>query len=150
ARLDLLGKEVRIEGKTIDGQAFDTATLAGKYVLVDFWATWCGPCIEERGFLTSTYEEFKETPFEIVSVSIDRDRTAVQRFLKQADMDWVNLWDESQLLAERYGILGVPTMMLIDPNGKLLYQTRLSQTAAEKREEAILQCLRRSVSQHER
>ena len=70
-RLTLLGNEMKIEGKLLDGKAFDWSKYAGKVVLVDFWATWCGPCLAEIPKMRKCYDLYHDKGFEIVGISCD-------------------------------------------------------------------------------
>jgi len=123
--LDLMAMRARpleLTFTTVDGRKFDLADLRGKVVLVDFWATWCPPCVEEVPQLVETYEKFKDRGFEIVGISLDNDRTALEKFTAENKMTWPQFfdgkgWDNE--LAQRFKIQSVPTMWLLGKDGKL-------------------------------
>jgi thiol-disulfide isomerase/thioredoxin len=118
---DLVGKPLEIAGKTLTGEEFQWAKYRGKVVLVDFWATWCGPCIRELPNVRAVYEKHKAKGFDIVGISIDQDLEALQAFNDQHKLPWVTLaGEETQDLAKRYGVRGIPTMMLVDKEGKVV------------------------------
>ena len=117
----------------VDGKKFDLAGLRGKVVLIDFWATWCPPCVEEVPQLVETYEKFKDRGFEIVGISLDNDKSALEKFTAENKMTWPQFfdgkgWDNE--LAQRFKIQSVPTMWLLGRDGKLIDpapRTRLEQ-----------------------
>ncbi len=124
-RLSLPGKPMEIEGMLLGGDAFDPATLAGKVVLVDFWATWCGPCVAEIPNVLALHEKYHDRGFEVVGVSLDDDREALEAFVADRQLPWPIIvdkgpGDESALLATRYGISGIPTMILVGRNGDVI------------------------------
>jgi thiol-disulfide isomerase/thioredoxin len=118
----LEGKPLVIEGVTVDGTKFSTAAWKGKVVLVDFWATWCAPCVAEVPTLAKAYADFHGKGLEIVGVSSDRDADDLNGFLaKNKGAAWPQLFDPASPgrhpLAERYGVDSLPTMFLIDRKG---------------------------------
>ena len=121
---------------TVDGKKFDLADLRGKVVLVDFWATWCPPCVEEAPQLVEVYEKFKDRGFEIVGISLDNNKSALEKFTAEYGMTWPQFfdgqgWDNE--LAQRFKIQSVPTMWLFGRDGKLVDpapRTRLEQAVA--------------------
>lgn len=107
-----------------NGEKLALSSLRGKYVLVDFWASWCMPCKKENKYLKQAYKEFKGKNFVILSVSIDRpkDKDAWQDAIKIEGMVWHNVWDNDGKTAEKYGVTSIPAPFLIDPEGNLLSQ----------------------------
>lgn len=134
--MDMRDKPLELAFTTVDGKKFDLADLRGKVVLVDFWATWCPPCVEEVPQLVETYEKFKDRGFEIVGISLDSDKSALEKFTAENKMTWPQFsdgkgWDNE--LAQRFKIQSVPTMWLLGRDGKLVDpspRTRLEQAVA--------------------
>ncbi|HYE17243.1 MAG TPA: TlpA disulfide reductase family protein [Tepidisphaeraceae bacterium] len=122
-----VGKPVELAGTTTDGKPFSTKDWKGKVILVDFWATWCGPCIAELPKVKKAYIEHHAKGLEILGVSCDSDPADLKAFLdKNKDMPWPQLFDATENpkiewhpLARQWGINGIPTMFLIDRNGVL-------------------------------
>jgi thiol-disulfide isomerase/thioredoxin len=131
ARL-LTGDPVKVSGKTVDGKPFDISQFKGKVVIVDFWATWCGPCLAELPNLKKIYEKYHDRGLEIVGVNLDDDGEQLAKFLKDNDYPWKILHNSdpkksddkkkgfSDPNAEFYGITGIPTIILIDRKGKVI------------------------------
>jgi len=125
-RLSLPGKPMQITGTLLDGQPFDQKTLAGKVVLVDFWATWCGPCIAEIPNVMEQYEKYHDKGFEVVGISLDEDREALATFVSEKKVPWPILYEKPEgegwqhPLATYYGISGIPTVILIGRDGNVI------------------------------
>jgi thiol-disulfide isomerase/thioredoxin len=125
-RLSLPGKPMEIAGSLLDGSAFDQKTLAGKVVLVDFWATWCGPCIAELPNILAQYEKYHAKGFEVVGISLDEDKEALQEFVAAKKLPWPILFEKSggagwrHPLATKYGISGIPQLILIGRDGNVI------------------------------
>ncbi len=119
-RLDRIGKPApEIVAKDVKGNAFRLDSLRGKYVLVDFWATWCAPCIAELPRLQDSYAKYRERGFEIVGVSLDDTKTAVTDFVKARNVPWRQIHNASSEgdVVEAFGVNSIPATFLIDPQG---------------------------------
>ena len=120
--LERKGKPLDLKFKATDGRDFDLAKLKGKVVLVDFWATWCGPCRAEIPNLMATFRKLNPKGFEIVGISFDEDKEALEEFTKKNNMTWVQYFDGQgwgNKYKDEFGISGVPTMWLVDKKGNL-------------------------------
>lgn len=109
--------------KTSEGKVIKLSDLRGKYVLVDFWASWCIPCRGEFPHLKKAYKRFKDKDFEILGYSIDHDKSLWISALENDDVPWINasnLLGPEDPIARDYQIYGVPSNFLIDPNGKVI------------------------------
>ena len=117
-----VGKPLEIKFTSVDGRAVDLAELKGKVVLVDFWATWCGPCVGEIPHVKEAYEKLHPKGFEIVGISFDKDKAKLESFVKDKGMTWPQyfdgkMWDNDY--GKKYGIQGIPAMWLVDKKGNL-------------------------------
>ncbi len=126
-RYGLVGKPMEVKGKTIEGQDFNLQQLKGKVVLVDFWATWCGPCLQEMPHVRELYEGYHGKGFDVVGVSLDNKREVLQEFLAAEKLPWVQLYSESEgdsgwgnPIARYYGISAIPTAILIGKDGNVV------------------------------
>jgi thiol-disulfide isomerase/thioredoxin len=109
--------------KTTEGKEKKLSDFRGKWVLLDFWGTWCGPCRGETPHLVKAYNELKDDDFEIISVSSDRSAKVVIDYMEKNKMEWPNTIDldgYAKGVLKQYGINSFPTVMLIDPEGKLV------------------------------
>ena len=109
----------------MDGKARSLSEWCGKgnYVLVDFWASWCGPCRQEMPNVVDNYNKYHAKGFEVIGVSFDSNAAAWKSAVKRLGMAWPQLSDLKawkSAAASLYGIMGIPANVLIDPAGKIV------------------------------
>jgi thiol-disulfide isomerase/thioredoxin len=147
-RLGLVGKPMIVEGTTVDGRTLDWSKYAGKVVLVDFWATWCPPCLAEIPNIVKNYEAYHDRGFDVVGISIDDKKSDLEEFLKENHLAWTIVFDHAAVdeqpsatplrlrkgdakekvvprpqvrsMADYYGVLGVPLAVLVGKDGKVI------------------------------
>ncbi|WP_228099066.1 TlpA disulfide reductase family protein [Pedobacter sp. MC2016-24] len=118
-----IGKSVDFTQTDDKGNEFKLSSLKGKYVLVDFWASWCGPCRAENPHLLKAYNQLKDKNFEVVGVSLDETKAAWLNAVKQDGMPWIQVSDLKGFksdLAVKYGISAIPQNFLINPEGVII------------------------------
>ena len=130
---------IRIQNRTAPGQPFTDYTITGgnpdgsdvklsdyvgrgKYILLDHWASWCGPCKAEMPYIKKTWEAFHGDKFDVVSIAVSDKREDTERALSQLDMPWSQILDAQRIPLELYGVNAIPHLILFAPDGTILYR----------------------------
>lgn len=121
---DLRVTPMEMKFTALDGREVDMAKLRGKVVLLDFWATWCGPCIAELPNVKRVYDAYHAQGFEIIAISLDseKDKQKLIDFVREHELPWPQHYDGlgwKNHYAVHYGITGIPAMFLMDKTGRL-------------------------------
>lgn len=139
-RLTLLGNPLELKGKFLSGEEINWDSYRGKVVLVDFWATWCGPCKAELPNVLKMYEAYHDKGFDVVGVSLDD--TAEEA--KSDKLPWDSIFPENEddrkfehPLVKYYGITGIPTAILVDKEGKVVSMNARGPLLREKLQELL-------------
>lgn len=107
----------------VDGKSVSFSSFRGKYVLVDFWASWCGPCRAENPNVLREYNKYKDKNFTVVGISLDDKPDSWKKAIKDDGMPWTQLSDSKgwkNEVSTYYGIQGIPMTFLIDPQGNII------------------------------
>jgi thiol-disulfide isomerase/thioredoxin len=110
-------------GPTLDGQAFDSRDWKGKVVLVDFWATWCGPCVAELPNVRDVYDRYHADGFEVIGISLDKSREKLSSFVQENGTPWPQIFIAGETgwnnpLVRKYGVQAIPATILLDQDGR--------------------------------
>jgi len=124
-RLDSHSKPVSLQFTAVNGREVDLAKMKGKVVLVDFWATWCGPCVKELPRVKAAYDKFRGQGFEVIGISCDTDKRKLEEYVKQHGVSWPQYFDgkkqDDNKFTVEFGIDGIPHMFLVDKKGLLRF-----------------------------
>ena len=124
----------------VNGKPVSVNSFKGKYLLIDFWASWCGPCRMENPNVVEAYNEFKGKNFTILGVSLDKDRDSWKKAIAQDHLSWTHISDlkywNSQAV-ETFGFQGIPFNVLVDPSGKVIAQELRGKDLENKLKEVL-------------
>ncbi len=135
-----VGDKMEIAFTAIDGKEVDVTKMKGKVILIDFWATWCAPCVAEMPNVIKAYAEYKDKGFEVVGISLDEDKSALEGFIAQNNMTWPQYFDGKgwgNEIAQRFGIGQVPATFLVGKDGKIIASNLHGSQLEEKLKEVL-------------
>jgi thiol-disulfide isomerase/thioredoxin len=118
---DLQGKAPDITLKSLQGENVRLADLKGKVVMVNFWASWCGPCRQEMPLLNQLQQDYQDVGFVLLGVNVDGEAAERDSFLKDHPVSFLVLDDSANLATEAFGVEAMPSSYFIDKQGNLVY-----------------------------
>jgi thiol-disulfide isomerase/thioredoxin len=141
----MIGVKIGLEAPEISMKMPNDSTLTlsslrGKYILIDFWASWCGPCRKENPNVVKVYNKYKNKNFDILSVSLDQDKSAWIRAIQADNLTWNHVSDLQQwnsAAAAAYGVKGIPATFLLDKEGKVIAMNLRGEALESKLEEIL-------------
>ena len=101
----------------LNGETLSLEQYRGQVVLLDFWATWCPPCIAEIPNVKKTYEKYKDQKFQIVGISLDRSKEPLEAYIEKENLTWLHYWDNIGKVSNLYKVQAIPSTFLIDGEG---------------------------------
>jgi peroxiredoxin len=122
-RLAIGSKPIPFEVKGTGGETLSLEKYKGKVVLLDFWATWCGPCRADMPNVVNLYKKHHANGFEIIGISLDKSRDALDRYVQSSNMPWPQFFDGENQVAMMYKVRSIPATFLIDRQGILRYRS---------------------------
>ena len=107
--------------KSRSGENLRLEDLRGEVVMLNFWASWCGPCRQEMPHMDAIEREFRDYGFRVLAVNVDQHRDDAEQFLETMPVDFAILWDHDSTVSERYDVEAMPTTVMIDRDGRARY-----------------------------
>lgn len=120
----LISQPITISGLTLNGTPVSLDSFKGKVVLIDFWATWCGPCRAEIPNILVNYQKYHSEGFEVIAISVDQELSELASFVQEENPPWVVLADKhpqnNNSMASKFGISGIPAFIFVGRDGRVL------------------------------
>src|SRR6185436_855793 len=126
-RIDLPGKPLELEGTLLDGAKLDWNSYRGKVVLVDFHASWCGPCRAEVPNILENYEAYHKKGFDVIGINMDKEKSGAEKYIQETGFKFPVVFGEDPNargwdlpLARKYGVTGIPMVILVGKDGNVV------------------------------
>jgi len=123
-----------------EGNPITLSSMRGKVILIDFWASWCGPCRKENPNVVAAYKKFSSKGFDIIGVSLDRDATSWKSAIASDNLTWTHVSDLqywNNAASKKYGVMSIPSNVLLDKNGVIIARNLTGEALTKKLEEVL-------------
>lgn len=123
-----------------EGNPITLSSMRGKVVLIDFWASWCGPCRKENPNVVAAYKKYSPKGFDIIGVSLDRDATSWKNAISDDNLTWTHVSDLqywNNAVSKKYGVMSIPSNVLLDVNGVIIARNLTGEDLTKKLEEVL-------------
>ena len=107
--------------KSYSGKNVKLSELRGEVVLINFWASWCGPCRQEMPLLDELHNQYKALGFTVLGVNVEQDPYQARKLLKDMPVSFPVLFDDSSVVSKQYDVIAMPSTVLVDRNGNMRY-----------------------------
>lgn len=118
--------------KSLDGKNLKLSELAGNVVLLNFWASWCGPCRQEMPLLNDLYKKYEPLGFVVLGVNVEQEIAPAKSFISKSPVDFPILFDNTNKVSKLYDVIAMPTTVMIDRDGNMRYLHKGYQAGDEK------------------
>jgi len=118
------GQAANFTLKSADGENIRLSEYRGQVVLINFWASWCGPCRQEMPHLDDIHRKYEPMGFTVFGVNVEQDRTMADKVLRDIPVTFPILFDDNNLVSELYDVDAMPATVLVDRNGEIRYMHR--------------------------
>lgn len=121
AKQEYLNQEApEFQGNDLNGSLIRLSDFRGKYVFLDFWATWCGICVQELPYVIKASENFSREELIVIGINCDRDVEALEAYVQKNNLPFPQVFDQNGEIKKLYKVSGIPRNFLIDPHGKII------------------------------
>jgi peroxiredoxin len=127
--------------KSLNGENLKLSEMAGNVVLINFWASWCGPCREEMPLLNDLHKKYEPLGFAVFGVNVEEDVNGAMEFLQNFPVDFPVLLDGSNQVSKQYQVIAMPTTVVVDRDGKVRYLHKGYKTGDEEKYRQIVKKL---------
>ena len=129
--------------KSATGKNIRLSELKGRVIMLNFWATWCGPCAEEIPYLNKLHDSLDPYDFELLGINLDEDQSKAMHLANKLDMNFPILFDVQKDVSKSFSVDAMPTTIIIDRSGKIRHVNRGFKKGYEKRYYEQIQALRK-------
>lgn len=127
--------------KSLDGNNLKLSEQAGNVILLNFWASWCGPCRKEMPLLNELHNKYQPLGFSVIGLNVEQDTQLAEKFIRERAVDFPILFDPANSVSKKYDVVAMPTTVMIDRNGNMRYLHKGYKEGDEKQYRSMIKQL---------